>query len=37
MWVDYIAMKYLHLLTVVISITLFVLRFFWKCRGSAMM
>ncbi|HDL8426397.1 TPA: siroheme synthase, partial [Yersinia enterocolitica] len=27
MWVDYIAMKYLHLLTVVISITLFVLRF----------
>lgn len=37
MWVDYIAMKYLHLLTVVISITLFVLRFFWKCRGSAML
>lgn len=33
----YMALKHLHLLTVAISIILFVLRFFWKWRDSAMM
>lgn len=33
----YSALKHLHLLTVTISIVLFVLRFFWKWRNSAMM
>lgn len=33
----YMALKHLHLLTVAISITLFVLRFFWKWRASKMM
>ncbi|AHG18409.1 siroheme synthase [Chania multitudinisentens RB-25] len=33
----YMALKYLHLLTVAVSITLFVLRFLWKWRDSAMM
>ncbi|MGL5387700.1 MAG: SirB2 family protein [Serratia sp. (in: enterobacteria)] len=33
----YMALKHLHLLTVAISITLFVLRFFWKWRASTMM
>lgn len=33
----YMALKHLHLLTVAISITLFVLRFFWKWRGSPIM
>lgn len=33
----YIWTKHLHLLTVAISIALFVLRFFWKWRNSAMM
>jgi uncharacterized membrane protein SirB2 len=37
MSVGYIAMKYLHLLTAAISITLFLMRYFWKCRDSAMM
>lgn len=32
----YMALKHLHLLTVAISITLFVLRFFWKWRASPM-
>lgn len=35
--VAYMALKHLHLLTVAISIILFLLRFFWKWRGSAMM
>ncbi len=33
----YIGIKHLHLLTVAISIVLFILRFFWKWRNSAMM
>lgn len=33
----YMALKHLHLLTVAISITLFVLRFFWKWRESPML
>ncbi|KFK94334.1 MULTISPECIES: SirB2 family protein [unclassified Serratia (in: enterobacteria)] len=33
----YMALKHLHLLTVTISIILFILRFFWKWRDSAMM
>lgn len=33
----YLWMKNLHLLTVAISILLFVLRFYWKCNGSAML
>lgn len=33
----YTALKHFHLLTVAISITLFVLRFFWQWRQSAMM
>ncbi len=33
----YVWMKNLHLLTITLSITLFVLRFFWKWAGSAMM
>ena len=33
----YMALKHLHLLTVAISIILFILRFFWKWRGSPMM
>ena len=37
MSVGYIAMKYLHLLTAAISITLFLMRYFWKYRDSAMM
>ncbi|OCJ28144.1 SirB2 family protein [Serratia sp. 14-2641] len=32
----YMALKHLHLLTVAISITLFVLCFFWKWRASPM-
>ncbi|GAA3613575.1 SirB2 family protein [Gibbsiella greigii] len=32
----YMVLKHLHLLTVAISITLFVLRFVWQWRGSAM-
>ncbi|MDU7480544.1 MAG: SirB2 family protein [Hafnia alvei] len=32
----YIGIKHLHLLTVAISVVLFILRFFWKCRNSAM-
>ncbi|HBE9179315.1 TPA: SirB2 family protein [Serratia fonticola] len=32
----YMALKHLHLSTVAISITLFVLRFFWKWRASPM-
>ncbi len=33
----YMGIKHLHLLTVAISIALFVLRFFWKCRNSSML
>ncbi|MGN7971816.1 SirB2 family protein [Serratia sp. 22264] len=33
----YTALKNLHLLTVALSIALFVLRFFWKWRNSAML
>ncbi|HEI8864725.1 TPA: SirB2 family protein [Serratia odorifera] len=33
----YAALKHLHLLTVAISITLFILRFFWHWRHSPMM
>jgi uncharacterized membrane protein SirB2 len=33
----YVWIKNLHLLTISLSITLFVLRFFWKWAGSAMM
>ncbi|CAI0848854.1 Invasion gene expression up-regulator, SirB [Serratia entomophila] len=33
----YTALKQFHLLTVAISITLFVLRFFWQWRKSAIM
>ncbi|MFC0227246.1 SirB2 family protein [Serratia aquatilis] len=33
----YTVLKNLHLLTVFISITLFILRFFWKWRDSPMM
>lgn len=33
----YFWMKHLHLLTVTISILMFMLRFFWKCSGSAML
>ena len=32
----YFALKHLHILTVVISISLFVLRYVWQYRGSAM-
>jgi uncharacterized membrane protein SirB2 len=34
---SYVWIKNLHLLTITLSITLFVLRFFWKWAGSAMM
>lgn len=30
----YMAIKYLHLTTVLITFTLFVLRFYWRWRGS---
>lgn len=30
----YMALKHLHLLTVMTSIVLFILRFYWQCRGS---
>ncbi|MFU2317441.1 SirB2 family protein [Rahnella sp. PCH160] len=33
----YVWIKQLHLLTITLSISLFVLRFFWKWAGSAMM
>ncbi|WON78449.1 SirB2 family protein [Serratia sp. UGAL515B_01] len=33
----YMALKHLHLLTVSISITLLIVRFFWKWRDSPMM
>lgn len=33
----YFALKHLHILTVAISISLFVLRYVWQYRGSAMM
>ncbi|MBK5142565.1 SirB2 family protein [Budviciaceae bacterium BWR-B9] len=33
----YIWLKHLHVLTAVISIVLFILRFYWKWRGSAIM
>ncbi|MCD1125752.1 SirB2 family protein [Jinshanibacter sp. LJY008] len=33
----YIWVKHLHVLTAVISIVLFILRFYWKWRGSAIM
>lgn len=32
----YFSLKYLHIFTVVISISLFVLRYWWQYRGSAM-
>ncbi|MFB0711388.1 invasion regulator SirB2 [Buttiauxella noackiae] len=32
----YFALKHLHILTVFISVTLFVLRYWWQYRGSAM-
>ncbi|EPF16721.1 Invasion gene expression up-regulator, SirB [Cedecea davisae] len=31
----YFSLKYLHIFTVVISISLFVLRYWWQYRGSA--
>ena len=31
---SYVWIKNLHLLTITLSITLFVLRFFWKWAGS---
>jgi uncharacterized membrane protein SirB2 len=33
----YMALKHLHLLTVAISISLFILRFIWQWRGSPIM
>jgi uncharacterized membrane protein SirB2 len=33
----FLAFKYLHIATVILSIFLFVLRFFWKSTGSAML
>lgn len=33
--IDYITLKHLHLLTIIISMGLFVLRFLWTVRGSA--
>lgn len=33
----YVWIKHLHVLTAAISITLFVLRFYWKWRGAAIM
>ncbi|AKJ42435.1 SirB2 family protein [Pragia fontium] len=33
----YIWVKQLHIITALISITLFVLRFYWKWRGAAIM
>ncbi|AJZ89817.1 siroheme synthase [Klebsiella michiganensis] len=32
----YFSLKYLHIFTVVISISLFVLRYWWQYRGSVM-
>ncbi|TNV22211.1 SirB family protein [Buttiauxella sp. B2] len=32
----YFALKHLHILTVFISVSLFVLRYWWQYRGSAM-
>jgi uncharacterized membrane protein SirB2 len=32
----YFSLKYLHIFTVAISISLFVLRYWWQYRGSAM-
>ncbi|VEB97110.1 Invasion gene expression up-regulator, SirB [Cedecea lapagei] len=32
----YFTLKYLHIITVVLSISLFVLRYWWQYRGSAM-
>ncbi|MDP0742440.1 SirB2 family protein, partial [Klebsiella pneumoniae] len=37
MMTAYTALKHFHLLTVAISITLFVLRFFWQWRRSPIM
>lgn len=34
--VAYFALKHLHILTVVISITLFILRYWWQYRASPM-
>ncbi|WP_353620575.1 SirB2 family protein [Enterobacter sp. Ap-1006] len=36
MLATYFSLKYLHIFTVVISISLFVLRYWWQYRGSAM-
>lgn len=32
----YFALKHLHILTVAISVSLFILRYWWQYRGSAM-
>lgn len=34
---SYMALKHLHLLTVTISIVLFILRFYWQARGSLLL
>ncbi|WPU25570.1 SirB2 family protein [Cedecea neteri] len=36
MLATYFSLKYLHIFTVVISISLFVLRYWWQYRGSVM-
>lgn len=34
---SYFALKHLHILTVAISVSLFILRYWWQYRGSAML
>ncbi len=33
----YMALKHTHMLAILLSVTLFIVRFFWVMRGSTMM